>query len=111
MVKMDMSKFFKIFFIIGVCLIIFPANISGELSKFQYDVIELAFTNGFLKGMSIDDEVINELLKDKQKLKDFASKAAREYMDVVEKMNSTGQNDRDKNKGKKEPEATNSFSF
>ena len=108
---MDMRKFLKLFIAIGLCAIIFPANISGGLSSFQYEVIELAFTNGFLKGMSIDDEVINELLNDKQKLKEFTSKAAREYMDVVVAMNSTGQKDKDKRKGKKSTEATNSFSF
>ena len=99
--------------ICAVCVyaVLLPVNISGELSKFQYDVIELAFTNGFLKGMSIDDKTINELLKDKKSLNDFARKAAREYMDTVVKLNSTGPKEKEKSKEKKPDKASNSTSF
>ena len=99
--------------ICAVCVyaVLLPVNISGELSKFQYDVIELAFTNGFLKGMSIDDKTINELLKDKKSLNEFARKAAREYMDAVVKLNSTGPKEKEKSKEKKPDKTSNSISF
>ncbi len=101
-----------------ICLfaIIFPGNISGELSKFQYDVIELAFTNGFLRGMSIDEEIVQELLKDKQKLSDFARKEAQGYMDKVVQLNMTEQEKilsvkEEKSKKKKPAKSNNSISF
>ncbi len=104
-----MSKLKIIICSICAYAIILPTNISGEISKFQYDVIALAFTNGFLKGMSIDEKTISELLKDKQGLKDFARKAAREYMDTVVKLNSPDQKENSK---EKEPDkASNSIAF
>jgi hypothetical protein len=82
-----------------ICLIcayaiIVPGNISGDLSQYQYEIIELAFTNGFLKGMSIDEDIINELLKDKEKLNSFVRKAARDYMDKVVELNWSGPKER-----------------
>ena len=110
-----MSKLKLIIFFIFIYAIIFPGNISGELSKFQYDVIELAFTNGFLRGMSIDEEIVKELLKDKQKLSDFAHKEARGYMDKVVQLNMTEQekllSEREESKEKKPTKANNSIRF
>lgn len=100
-----------------ICLygIIPPANISGELSKFQYDVIELAFTNGFLKGMSVDEEVINELMKDKKKLNEFARQAAHEYMDKVVALNLADPEEKgkvkEKEKVKVKEKTNNSIAF
>jgi hypothetical protein len=108
-----MSKLKIIICFICVFIAILPANISGELSKFQYDVIELAFTNGFLKGMSIDEDIINELLKDKKGLDDFTRKAAREYMDKVVKLNWPDHKEKEKLKEKeKDPgNVSNSITF
>lgn len=106
---MNKAKLIVIF--IFAYVVIIPGNISGDLSRFQYEVIELAYTNGFLKGMSIDDEIINELLKDKEKLNDFARKAAREYMDKVVELNQTGPLKKEKSKKKKSGETNNTISF
>lgn len=111
-----MSKLKLILFFICIYAIIFPGNISGELSKFQYDVIELAFTNGFLRGMSIDEEIVKELLKDKQKLSDFARKEAHGYMNKVVQLNMSKQEKlmserEEKSKEKKPEKANNSIRF
>lgn len=112
-----MSKLRLIICFICVYAIILPANISGELSKFQYDIIELAFTNGFLKGMSIDEDTIKELLKDKKSLNDFARKEAREYMDKVVALNLSGPKEKtegkelEKSKEKKIDKVNNSIAF
>ncbi len=101
--------------ICSICVyaIILPANISGELSSYQYEIIELAYTNGFLHGMSIDDDIVDELLKDKGKLNDFARKEAREYMDTVIALNMTDQEKREleKLKEKKPVKVNNSINF
>ena len=110
-----MSKLKLIICLIFVYAFIFPVNISGELSKFQYDVIELAYTNGFLRGMSIDDEIVKELLKDRQKLSDFARKEAGTYMDQVIQLNMTDQEQRrlakEKSEKNKPAKVSNSINF
>jgi hypothetical protein len=107
----DMRKLKTSFCFICVYLLLLPSNISGELSRFQYDVIELAYTNGFLKGMSIDDETINELLKDKERLNNFTRKAAREYMDTVVELNYDSQKEMEKSKKKKTESSSGSLTF
>jgi hypothetical protein len=92
-------------------VLLLPTNISGELSKFQYDIIELAYTNGFLKGMSIDDEIIDELLKDNKRLNDFTRKAAREYMDTVVELNYDSQKEMEKSKKKETESYSGSLTF
>ena len=100
-----------------ICLgaVMVPANISGELSGYQYEIIELAFSNGFLKGMSIDEDIIKELMKDKEKLNDFVREHAREYMDTVIALNMTDHEKRElekeKSKEKKPPKANNSIRY
>ena len=106
-----MSKLKLLICFICAYVIILPTNISGELSQFQYEVIELAFTNGFLKGMSVDDEIINELLKDREKLNEFAREAAHEYMNKVVALNLTDPEGKEKPKEKKPAEISNSISF
>ena len=107
----DMKKLKILFCFICFYLLLLPSNISGELSRFQYDIIELAYTNGFLKGMSIDDEVIDELLKDKERLNDFVRKAARGYMDTVVELNHDSQKERDKSKKKETEISGGSLAF
>jgi hypothetical protein len=110
-----MSKSKLTICLICIYAIILPTNISGDLSKFQYDIIELAYTNGFLRGMSIDEDTINELLKDKEKLNDFARKEAREYMDKVVALNQANPNleekETEKSKKKQPADVSNSISF
>ena len=107
------NKLKLIICLICVYAIIFPGNISGDLSTYQYEIIELAFTNGFLKGMSIDDDLINELLKDKEKLNEFTRKAAREYMDTVVALNLTEEEEKgiEKSKKKEPAKANNSIIY
>ena len=108
-----MSKLKLMVLFICAYAIITPTNISGELSRYQYEIIELAFTNGFLNGMSIDDDLINELLKDKEKLNEFTRKAAREYMDTVVALNLTEEEEKgiEKSKKKEPAKANNSIIY
>ena len=81
-------KMFKLF----ICIIIFyvlslPANISAELSSGNYEIIKLAFMNGYIHCINVEIDTIEELKEDKDKMEAFVHNAMVEYMEKVVQLN------------------------
>lgn len=70
-------------------LLIFPANISAELSSCNYEIIKVAFSNGYIQGLFVNPEIVKSLDGDIEKLKKLVQKASSEYMDIVVALNCT----------------------
>ena len=50
-------------------MVIFPTSLSADLSKFQFDIIKIAFMNGYTNAIHGDIETIKALKQDQEKLK------------------------------------------
>jgi hypothetical protein len=76
-----------------VCLIIigslllFPSNMSGHLSKDDYEMIRLAFLNGYVRALNLDIEKIKSLKGNANDLKRFVLSEAEKYMKEVSDLN------------------------
>ena len=71
------------------CLLTFPAYISAEISASNYEIIKIAFTNGYVQGLNANSELVKDLNGNTEKIKRLAENAVSEYMDRVVELNST----------------------
>ena len=68
-------------------MVIFPSSLSAELSKFQFDIIKIAFMNGYSNAIQGDIETIKVLKQDQEKLVKFSMVAVDRYMERVTLLN------------------------
>ena len=68
-------------------LIIFPSALSAELSTAQFEIIRIAYMNGYSNAMQADLDTIRALKEDQTKLKKSAQLAVNGYMEQVRIMN------------------------
>lgn len=64
-------------------LVLFPSMLSAELSNFQYEIIQIAFLNGYVNALEPDIETIKELKEHENELKKQSKIAAMRYMKDV----------------------------
>ena len=74
-------------------MIIFPYSLSAELSKAQFEIIKIAYMNGYSNAIQADLNIIKVLQQDREKLKKFSQVAVNRYMEKVNVLN------QDKQKG------------
>lgn len=60
---------------------------SASLSDRDERLIQIAFMNGFVTALNLDDQTLAELREDKQHLKRFVLDKAEEYVNRVEALN------------------------
>lgn len=72
-------------------LVIFPSSLSAELSNFQFEIIRIAFMNGYANAIQGDIETIKALKQDQEKLKKFSRVAVNQYMERVALLNHNNQ--------------------
>ncbi len=90
-------------------LFIFPSSLSAELSNFQFEIIKIAFMNGYSNAIQGDIETIKVLKQDQEKLKKFSRFAVNQYMERVALLNRNSQEaDHEKDTA---VSASNSISF
>ena len=75
-----------ILLIIGY-MIIFPSSLSAELSKAQFEIIKIAYMNGYSNAIQADLNTIKVLQQDRKKLKKFSQIAVNRYMEKVSALN------------------------
>lgn len=94
---------------IAACLIVLPSSLSAELSGSQFEIIKIAFMNGYTNAIQGNIETILALKQDQEKLRKYSRIAVNRYMEKVALLNQDGQ----KSINKKDPVTTgsNSFSF
>jgi hypothetical protein len=89
--------------------IIFPSTLSAELSTAQFEIIRVAFMNGYSTAIKADMDTIKALKEDQVKLKRSAQLAVNGYMEKVSVLNGGGMIA--KNKDKKVISSSNSMSL
>jgi hypothetical protein len=73
-------------FIIAYVLI-FPTQLSAEITPSQLEIIKIAFMNGYVNAVKGDIETILLLKQDQQKLKEYSRAAVDGYMEKVSLLN------------------------
>jgi hypothetical protein len=88
-------------------MVIFPSSMSAELSTAQFEIIKIAYMNGYANAIQADLNTIKVLKQDQAKLKKFSQVAVNRYMEKVTLLN------RDNTKGinEKKPKYTGSNSY
>jgi len=88
-------------------MVVFPTSLSAELSTAQFEIIKIAFMNGYSNAVQADINTIKVLQQDQEKLKKFSQVAVDKYMQKVTLLN------RDDRKGinKKQPKQYGSNSM
>ncbi len=66
---------------------IFPTSLSAELDKYQYDIIRVAFLNGYASAVKNDIEALKGFKEDKEKLKKKSQLDADSYLNRVVQLN------------------------
>ena len=90
-------------------LIIFPSTLSAELTTAQFEIIRIAYMNGYSNAIQNDLETIMFMKKDQEKLKKHARGAVNDYMEKVSALNQDGTFAG--NRGKRPASPSNSLSL
>ncbi|MGD9159166.1 MAG: hypothetical protein PVG39_12215 [Desulfobacteraceae bacterium] len=75
-----------ILLIIGY-MIIFPSSLSAELSEAQFEIIKIAYMNGYANAIKADLNTIKILKQDSKKLKEFSQISVDRYIERVAFLN------------------------
>ena len=78
--------------------IIFPSGLSAELSTAQFEIIKIAYVNGYASALKTDLEIIKALKEDQAQLKKHAQAAVNGYMAKVSVLNKDEMASGNKNK-------------
>ena len=68
-------------------VLLFTSNMSGHLSKDDYEMIRMAFLNGYVRALNLDMEKIKSLKGNVNDLKRFVLSEAEKYMKEVSVLN------------------------
>jgi hypothetical protein len=68
-------------------VLIFPTPLSAEISPSQFEIIKVAFMNGYVNAIKGDIETIIALQQDQKKLQEYSSMAVNNYMEKVTLIN------------------------
>jgi hypothetical protein len=68
-------------------MLIFPTQLSAEITPSQLEIIKIAFMNGYVNAVKGDIETILLLKQDQQKLKEYSRAAVDGYMEKVSLLN------------------------
>jgi hypothetical protein len=85
--RLDLRKGKFVFAVIFGWLLFLPSNMSGQLSKNDYEMIRMAFLNGYVRALNLDIEKIKYLKGKADDLKRFVLAEAEEYMKEVSRLN------------------------
>ena len=69
------------------CMIVLPSSLSAELSDAQFEIIKIAFMNGYVNALKSDINTIQALKQDQKKMKYFSRNAVDNYMEKVTLLN------------------------
>ena len=73
--------------IIFFLFFLFPSTLSAELSDFNYQIIQIAFMNGYINALEPDLDTIKSLKGNSDKLEEYSKLAANKYMKKVYELN------------------------
>ena len=76
-----------VFAVIFGSVLLSPSNINGYLSKIDYEMIRMAFLNGYVRALNLDIEKIKSLKGHTDHLKRFVLSEAEKYMKEVSDLN------------------------
>jgi hypothetical protein len=68
-------------------VLIFPTQLSAEITPSQLEIIKIAFMNGYVNAVKGDIETIMLLKQDQGKLKEYSRAAVDGYMEKVSLLN------------------------
>ncbi len=68
-------------------MVVFPSSLSAELSTAQFEIIRIAFMNGYANAVRADLNTIKVLKQDQAKLEKFSRVAVNRYMERVTLLN------------------------
>jgi hypothetical protein len=76
-----------------------PSTLSAELSDFHYEIIQIAFMNGYVNALEPDLDTIKSLKENSDKLKKYSKLAANNYMKKVSELNWISPKNSEESKG------------
>ena len=76
-----------VFAVLFGSVLLFPSNINGYLPKDDYEMIRMAFLNGYVGALNLDIEKIKSLKEHTVRLKRFVLSEAEKYMKEVSDLN------------------------
>ena len=76
--------------------LVFPTYLSAELTNFDYEIIKVAFLNGYVLALDTDLTTIKSLKDNRQKMEKYSSIVADNYMKKVYNLNIIAEPDKDK---------------
>ena len=79
-------------------LVIFPSSLSAELSTAQFEIIKIAYMNGYANAIQTDIDTIKVLKQDREILRKFSQVAVNKYMEKVTLLNRNDKGVPDKKK-------------
>ena len=82
-----MLKRMIIFSCIFSLFLIFPSYFAAGLTKDEYEMMRVAFMNGYVRALRLDIETIQSLKRNKKELKKFVISEADRYMKEVLNLN------------------------
>jgi hypothetical protein len=68
-------------------MLIFPTPLSAEISPSQFEIIKIAFINGYVNAIKGDIKTIMVLKQDQKRLKEYSTAAVENYMEKVTVLN------------------------
>ena len=82
-----MLKRMIIFSCIFSLFLIFPSYFAAGLTKDEYEMMRVAFMNGYVRALRLDMDKIKALKKNKKDLRRFVLSQAERYMEEVANLN------------------------
>ena len=72
--------------ILGI-LFLSPSTLPAELSSYNYEIIQIAFMNGYVNALETDLETIKSLKENRAKMRIYSNLAVSRYMQKVSDLN------------------------
>lgn len=67
--------------------LLFPSYLAADLAEDEYEMMRVAFMNGYVRALRLDIETIQSLKGNKEELKKFVISEADRYMEKVLNLN------------------------
>jgi hypothetical protein len=82
-----MKKRMRIFSGVFCLFFLLPSYLSADLTKTDYEMIRVAFMNGYIRALRLDVERIQALKRSEEDLRKFVILQADRYMEEVVNLN------------------------
>ena len=82
-----------------ILFLLSPSILSAELSNFHYEIIQIAFMNGYINALEPDIDTIKSLKENSERMREYTQLAVNRYMKKVAELNRTNPKNRMESRG------------